>query len=264
MKIIDPHIHVSVRTTNDYEAMKKAGYELVVEPAFWAGSDKQYAEGFLDYFNHMLTFEKSRANKYGLNYYSFVCINAKEARNSIAEEVVERMESFLDHPSCLGVGETGLDLITPEEINIFRKQVALAEKHKTLCIVHSPHINKRLGIKTLFDNLTDMNVDLNRYVMDHNTEETIKLSKSYPDVHIGMTLYPTKVSIERAAKMILEYGSDKIMLNSSADWGNSYPLMVSEAAKNLGKYGVKEEDVFKVTYQNALDFFSQSEKFKLR
>jgi len=264
MKVIDPHIHMSVRTTDDYEAMKKAGYELIVEPAFWSGSDKQHAESFLDYFHHLLTFEQGRAKKYGLNYYSFICINSKEARNPLAREVVERMEPFLEHEYCLGVGEIGLDLITHQEVEIFRKQVELAEKHKTLCIIHSPHINKRLGVETLFNILKEYNVDLKRYVMDHNTEETIELSKSYPDVYIGMTLYPTKVSIERAAQMILKYGSERIMLNSSADWGKSYPLMVSEAAATLGNYGVKEADAFRVTYQNAYDFFAQSPKFEIK
>jgi uncharacterized protein len=263
MKLIDPHIHMSVRTTDDYEEMKKKGFRCIVEPAFWSGSDKQYAESFLDYFNHMLTFEHARAKKYGLHYYAFVCINAKEARNKIAREVVERMESFLKHPACLGVGEVGLDMITPEEIEICKKQVQLAEKHKTLCIIHTPHINKRVGVEKLFEILKEEKVDMKRYVMDHNTDETIAISKSYPDIYIGITLYPTKMNIEKTAKIIKEYGAERIMLNSSADWGKSYPLMVAEAAEKLKDYGISHEDITKVTYQNAHDFFSQSPKFTI-
>jgi len=263
MKFIDPHIHVSVRTTDDYEKMKKNGYVGVVEPAFWSGTDNKYAQTFFDYFSHMLNFESNRAKKYGLHHYAFVGMNAKEARNDIADEVVDGLEQFLNHEKCLGVGEIGLDMITEKEIDIFRKQVRIAEKHKTLVIVHSPHVNKRVGVQTLFKVLEEEGVDLKRYIMDHNTEDTMKVTKQYPDVWIGITLYPTKVSIERSANIIKEYGADKIMLNSSADWGKSYPQMVSQAGKELSKYGISAEDITKVTFQNAYDFYSQSEKFKM-
>ncbi len=260
--IIDPHIHMSVRTTDDYEAMYKAGYKAIIEPAFWSGQDRQYPESFLDYFNHMLNFENKRAEKYGLKHYALVCVNAKEARNKIASKVIENMEPYMEHENCLGVGEIGLDLITPEEIDICRIQIRLCEKHKTLCIIHTPHTNKRVGVEKLFSILKEENVDMNRYIMDHNTEETMHISKKYA-AYIGITLYPTKVSIERAARIIKEHGPEKIMLNSSADWGRSFPLMVSEAAQELPKYGISPEDIKKVTFSNAYNFYSQSNKFKV-
>ena len=34
---IDPHAHMISRTTDDYEAMAKAGVVAVIEPAFWIG-----------------------------------------------------------------------------------------------------------------------------------------------------------------------------------------------------------------------------------
>ncbi len=37
MKIFDPHVHMTSRTTDDYEAMAGAGIVAVVEPAFWLG-----------------------------------------------------------------------------------------------------------------------------------------------------------------------------------------------------------------------------------
>lgn len=264
MAYIDPHIHMSVRTTDDYEAMYNAGYKAIIEPAFWSGQDKQYAGSFLDYFNYMLNFEHTRAEKYGLTHYTLICVNAKEARNTeIAREVIRNMEPYLEHPNCLGVGEVGLDLITPEEIQICTEQIRLCEKHKMLCIIHSPHTNKRAGVEQLFSILEQENVDMRRYIMDHNTEETIGISKSYSDIGIGITLYPTKVSIKRAAEMIKQHGADRVMLNSSADWGKSYPLMVSQAAQQMKEYGVTEEQIRKVTFSNARDFYSQSSKFSL-
>ncbi len=37
MRIFEPHIHMTSRTTDDYEAMAAAGVSAIVEPAFWLG-----------------------------------------------------------------------------------------------------------------------------------------------------------------------------------------------------------------------------------
>jgi len=38
MRFFDPHIHMTSRTTDDYEAMAAAGVRALIEPAFWLGS----------------------------------------------------------------------------------------------------------------------------------------------------------------------------------------------------------------------------------
>jgi predicted metal-dependent TIM-barrel fold hydrolase len=252
------------RTTDDYEAMRKAGYVAVVEPAFWSGTDRSCAGSYYDYFRHLLEFEHNRAAKYGLYHYSLLGVNAKESRyTKIAFEVVAHLEKYLVHSNCLGVGEIGLDLGTPDEEEVFRRQVRLAEKYKMPVIIHSPHTNKRVGIERLFGILDEEKAVLEKYVMDHNTEETIGITLGHPKVIAGITLYPTKVSIERAAGIIKQYGADRILLNSSADWGKSYPLNLSEAGEAFPKLGLKPDEITKVTFENAYRFFSQSPKFKL-
>lgn len=264
MQIIEPHIHMYARVTDDYENMKKAGYTAVIEPAFWSGTDRSCAESFFDYFTHLLEFEHNRARKYGLYHYSFLGVNAKESRHTkIAMDVLNGMEKFLDHPNCLGVGEIGFDLITPEEEDIFIKHVELAERRKELVIIHSPHTNKREGVERILNILTGKKCTLKRYVLDHNTEETIGLTLKYPDIIAGITLYPTKVNIERAAAIIKQYGADRILINSSADWGKSYPLNVSEAVQAFPALGLDARAIEKVAFQNAFNFLSQSPKFKL-
>jgi len=59
MRIIEPHIHMFSRTTDDYMAMFKAGIRVCVEPSFWLGSDRRFAGSFLDYFRLILEFEPS-------------------------------------------------------------------------------------------------------------------------------------------------------------------------------------------------------------
>jgi len=264
MKIIEPHIHMYARTTDDYEAMKSAGYVAVIEPAFWSGTDRSGAVSYYDYFRHLLEFENARARKYGLYHYSFLGVNAKESRHTeIAFEVIRNLEKYLDHPNCLGVGEIGLDLITPDEEEVFKRQVELAEKHKLPVIIHSPHTNKRVGVERMLGILKKVGVNMKRYIMDHNTEETIGITLAQPDILAGLTLYPTKVNNQRAAAIIKQHGADRILINSSADWGKSYPLNLAEAARQFPGLGLSEKAIEQVVYQNAFDFFSQSPKFKL-
>ena len=60
MIIIEPHIHMYSRTTDDYVAMYKAGIRACVEPSFWMGTNRRYAGTFFDYFQLILEFETIR------------------------------------------------------------------------------------------------------------------------------------------------------------------------------------------------------------
>ncbi len=40
MKFFDPHIHMTSRTTDDYQAMADAGIVALIEPAFWLGQPR--------------------------------------------------------------------------------------------------------------------------------------------------------------------------------------------------------------------------------
>ena len=61
MKIFDPHIHMTSRTTDDYERMAAAGIKAVCEPAFWLGQPRQHAGTFVDYFDLISSWEPERA-----------------------------------------------------------------------------------------------------------------------------------------------------------------------------------------------------------
>ena len=66
MRIFDPHIHMTSRTTDDYERMRAAGVRAVVEPAFWLGQPRTNVGSFLDYFDSLLGWEPYRAAQYGI------------------------------------------------------------------------------------------------------------------------------------------------------------------------------------------------------
>ena len=73
------------------------------EPAFWAGFDRGSVDGFRDYFRQLTEFEPKRAGWYGIQHYTWLCINAKEAENvSLSREVIAMIPEFLDQPGRAG------------------------------------------------------------------------------------------------------------------------------------------------------------------
>ena len=118
MYYIDPHIHMVSRTTDDYETLAKMGCVGVSEPAFWAGYDRGSVDGFRDYFEQLTAFEPKRAGWYGIQHFTWLCINAKEAENvALSREVIAMIPEFLDRPGVLGIGEIGLNKNTRNEVD---------------------------------------------------------------------------------------------------------------------------------------------------
>lgn len=264
MRIIEPHIHNVSRTTDDYYNMAVAGIVACVEPSFWSGMDRRSVACFEDYWEHMITFETSRAKQHGIKHYVMLSLNPKEARNDMAHDVVDAMEKYLDREGVVGIGEIGLDLITPREEELFRRQLRMGNERKMPIIIHSPHHNKKKGIERIISILEEEGVDQERIVIDHNTEETVELSVR-TKCWVGMTVYyVTKLSAERAVNIITRYGTDRMIVNGSADWGYSDPLAVPKVAMLMRRSGhFSESEVHKVVFENPYRFLKHSPKFDL-
>jgi predicted metal-dependent TIM-barrel fold hydrolase len=133
-------------------------------------------------------------------------------------------------------------------------------------MIHLPHVNKKEGIKRTESVLKNKSLlDMtNKILIDHNTEETIEKTLEM-GCWAGLTVYPvTKLSPSRAIDIIEKNGLEKIMINSSADWGVSDPLSVPKVAEEMKKRGFRTSDIEKVTFYNAFEFYKQSTKFLWR
>ena len=147
MVIIEPHIHMFSRTTDEYCAMYNAGIRACVEPSFWLGANREYAGSFFDYFKIILDFETVRAARFGIDHYAAISVNPKEAEDlGLAREVIAGLDRFLAHERCLAVGEIGLNNITENEAKVFAEQLEIAKNKNLPVIIHLPHFNKPKGI----------------------------------------------------------------------------------------------------------------------
>lgn len=262
MRIIEPHIHMFSRTTDDYYMMAAAGIEVVIEPAFWLGSDRTSVASFTDYFDHLLQIESARAEKYGIQYFTCIGMNPKEANNiPLAYDVIKVIEDYLSKDRVVALGEIGFDQITDTEEDVFRKQLQIGKKMNMPILIHTPHQYKLKGTERILKIIEEEKLDRAKVLVDHNTEETIKLSKD-AGVWCGMTLYPiTKLSSERAIRILEQYGTEKMMINSSADWGYSDPLLVPKTVAGMRLANFSRENIEKLVFRNPYDFYKQSPNF---
>lgn len=265
MSYIDPHIHMVSRTTDDYQRMAQAGCIAITEPAFWAGFDRSSAQGFFDYFRQLTEYEPRRAAQFGIQHFTWLCINPKEADDpGFAREVVALIPEFLNRGNVLGIGEIGLNKNTKNELIILEEQIALAETHNQLVLVHTPHLeDKRKGTRLIMDALSASSIDPGQILIDHVEEHTVAevLDRGF---WAGMTLYPdTKVTPQRAADIIEMFGTERLWMNSAGDWGCSDPLAVPKARMEMRRRGHSAATIDQVTLNNPQQFLSQSPNFKL-
>ncbi len=266
MRIIQPHYHGIARTTQDYQRMACAGVVAVGEPAFWAGFDRKYPETFIDYFRQISEFEPTRAAQYGIRHFCWVAVNPKEAENpSLSREVLSAMPEFFQKPTVLGVGETGLHKSTRNECEIFEAQIELAIQYDQLLLVHTPHLQDKLrGTKRILEILRGIPISPDRVWIDHVEEHTIRACKD-AGYWVGLTLYPiTKCSSSRAVDMLETYGPDRMLVNSSADWGPSDPATLQECILEFRGRGHSEQEAIEIFHNNPARFLGQNPKFDLR
>ena len=255
------------RTTDDYDAMSKAGIEVIVQPSFWLGSPRTSVGTFKDYWEHMITFETNRAKEFGIEHFVCISVNPKEAsERPLALNAVEAMMKYLERERVVAVGELGYNLISDFEEEVFIKQMDIAVQKDMLMTVHLPHNNKPEGMKRieqiLNDNKNGTKYNRKKMLVDHNVEETVEKTLQL-GMWAGLSVYPvTKLSPERVMKIIKKYGTERIMIHSAADWGISDPLSVPLTAREMRKEGgFSINDIEKVTFYNAYEFFRQSPRF---
>lgn len=266
MQYIDIHAHMVSRTTDDYQQMAMTGCVALTEPAFWPGWDRSSADGFDDYFRQITDFEPRRAAQYGIQHYTWLCLNPKEGEDrALAKEVLARIPKYLDRPNVLGIGEIGLNRNTRNELATFHDHVQLALEHDVLIHIHTPHLeDKHKGTRLIVDALLQYpELRPERVLIDHAEEHTLELILGN-GFWTGLTLYPqTKVSPERAIDMLEMHGPERICVASACDWGPSVPVAVPQFVLAMRRRGHPDALIRRVVFDNPAEFLGQSSKFQL-
>ncbi|MDP9453077.1 MAG: TatD family hydrolase [Actinomycetota bacterium] len=264
MRIFEPHAHMTSRTTDDYETMAAAGVTVIVEPAFWLGQPRTSLGSFVDYFNSLLGWERFRASQFGVAHHCTLALNPKEANDDgLRREVLAVLPRYLAKDRVVAVGEVGYDSMTPEEDEAFAAQLALALEHDLPVLVHTPHRDKLAGTRRSLDVITESGLPPERVLIDHNNELTVREVKE-SGCWLAFSIYPdTKMDEDRFVRIVDEYGTERMLVNSAADWGRSDPLKVVKTAAAMMEAGRSEDEVDQVVWRNPVEFFAQSGRLEL-
>ncbi|MGV9693602.1 TatD family hydrolase [Streptomyces sp. NPDC003444] len=263
MRIFDPHVHMTSRTTDDYEAMYAAGVRALVEPSFWLGQPRTSPASFLDYFDALLGWEPYRAAQYGIAHHCALALNPKEANDPRCAPVLDVLPRYLVKDSVVAVGEIGYDSMTPAEDTALAAQLQLAADHGLPALVHTPHRDKLAGLRRTVDVVRESALPPERVLLDHLNETTVR-EAAESGCWLGFSVYPdTKMDEDRTVAVLKDHGTERVLVNSAADWGKSDPLKTRRVGEAMLAAGFDEDDVDRVLWRNPVAFYGLSGRLRL-
>jgi predicted metal-dependent TIM-barrel fold hydrolase len=251
------------RTTDDYETMYAVGVRALVEPAFWLGQPRTGLNSFTDYFDSLIGWERFRAATFGIRHHCTIALNPKEANDPRCAEVLDVLPRYLAKDGVVAVGEVGYDSMTEAEDAAFTRQLAMAVEFALPVLVHTPHRDKLAGTRRTRDVVTESGIEPGRVVIDHLNEVTVGLVAD-SGCWMGFSIYPdTKMDERRMVALLQEYGTERILVNSAADWGRSDPRKTHQVGLAMLEAGFTESDVDTVLWRNPVEFYGQSGRLVL-
>lgn len=263
MRIFDSHIHMTSRTTDDYEAMHAAGVRAVTEPAFWLGQPRTSVGSFTDYFDSLIGWERFRAARFGIRHHCTLALNPKEANDPRCTGVLDVLPRYLAKDGVVAVGETGFDAMTDREAEVFVRHLELAAEHGLPVLVHTPHRDKVEGTRRSLELVAASGLPPERVLIDHLNEVTVGLVAD-TGCWMGFSVYPdTKMDERRLVRILAEYGLARMIVNSAADWGRSEPLKIVQAGAAMREAGFTEDEVDRVLWRNPVEFYGHSGRLLL-
>lgn len=249
--MIDTHIHGDARSSEDFEAMKREGIDTAITCSFYPY--KLFNDVvLLNHLEKILNYDTERARKYGLDLK--VALGIHPSNSYVKPDLIyENLYKWIEEGKIVAIGEIGLEDLTYDEINVFKKQLDIADETKTKVIVHTPRKRKAEVLKVINEIVPD-HIDEKLVVIDHINPATIDdvIDRDYT---IGLTVQPKKMEKEDAIAILSEYGFDRFLLNSDISNMPSNPLSVPETIYELERQGFENKKIEKVAFKNASDFF---------
>ncbi|GHD30825.1 TatD family hydrolase [Nocardiopsis kunsanensis] len=263
MRIFDPHIHMTSRTTDDYRAMHEAGVRALVEPAFWLGQPRTGVSSFRDYFDGLVGWERFRSERFGIRHHCAIALNPKEANDPRLSGVLDLLPRYLAKDGVVAVGEVGFDSMTSEEEKAFRYQMELALEFELPVLVHTPHRDKVAGTRRSLELVAESGIPPEMVLVDHLNEATVEMVHA-SGCTMGFSIYPdTKMSPDRMVRILQEWGTDRMIVNSAADWGHSDPLLTLRTGEAMRSAGFTVAETERVLWDNPVAFYGQSGRLVL-
>ncbi len=264
-RIFDPHIHMTSRTTDDYEAMYAAGVRALVEPAFWLGQPRTSVDSFVDYFDALLGWERFRAAQFGIAPPLHDRAQPQGGqRPALRRRCSTCCPRYLAKDGVVAVGEIGFDSMTAEEEKAFVRQLELAERARPARAgAHARTATSSPGPTAPSSSSRQVGLAPEHVLVDHLNELTVDVVDA-SGAWMGFSIYPdTKMDPHRMVAILERRGLDRVLVNSAADWGKSDPLTTVATGEAMLAAGFSADDVDRVLWRNPVAFYGQSGRLML-
>jgi predicted metal-dependent TIM-barrel fold hydrolase len=250
--MIDTHIHADTRSSEDFEKMFIGGIDKAITCCYYPY--KINNESVL--INHMmriLNFDTKRGAEYGLSIKVALGIHPTNSLKS-NDKIIETLKRLIDEKRIIAIGEIGLEDVTNDEIDIFKKQLNLAEETRTKVIIHTPRKNKSNILKKIKTIVLEL-IDPKLVVIDHINQKVVEevIDENFM---LGLTVQPQKMDVSEAIAILNSYGSNDFILNSDISNKPSDPLSVPKTIRAMEKLDFKKKNINKVAFENAKKFFN--------
>lgn len=249
--MIDTHMHADSRSGEDFERMYLAGIDTAITCSYYPYKI-EHEMILLNHLNRILELDTQRAKEHGLNMKAALGIHPTNS-NVKPDEIFENIYKWIENKQIIAIGEIGLEDLTDTEIDIFKRQLDIADETKSNVIIHTPRKNKKEVLKEILK-ILPQHLDEKQAVIDHVNPNVVQDAID-TDCMLGLTVQPQKMDKTEAISILDEYGFDKFLLNSDISNKPSDPLSVPKTVRELERLGYAKNDIEKVSHKNAENFF---------
>ncbi|MEM5948815.1 TatD family hydrolase [Spirochaetia bacterium 38H-sp] len=257
MRLFDSHSHISLIHEDAIERL------IITQEAKQAG-----IVGIISICNNIndffVVYDQLRTAS---NVYHAVGVAPSEVE-SPGKNWIQKIEEGITKPRVIAIGETGLDYYRKfgdknSQIELFIKQLELAEKYNLPVIVHNREAGKDI-LEILKEKIPSRGAVL------HCFSENWDFAKKAMDLNIMISLagnvtYKNAKELQDAAKKIpldrlLVETESPFMIPAVYRGKRNRPIYLIEIIKHLSNIREEsQEEIAEATYQNALSFFNISE-----
>lgn len=266
MRYIDPHTHVEHRPNDDLLMAALAGCKAMVTcsyiPHYLGDSPILFeldTETYSSYYKRLIRFDTLRLEEVSIKLFVALSIDAFSIPKDI-DSVLELMSEFVENDRVVALGEVSYApgiVHAPKEVQekLLLEQFKIAREHGLPVILDTPLTGKEETVKKYFEVADETGLDRNKLIIDHADESIAKLVLNNGS-YLSITVHQAKsMPPEKAAKIAIKYGPERVLLNSDTHYIISDSLSVPKTAFQMEKLGMKEEDIQEVVFNNPVKVF---------
>ncbi len=252
LQFLDAHIHANSRSSEDFRRLRLAGCRGAVAVA-GAEAGFSSADSVLDFFRRLADIDRPRLEAASLRCFLALGVHPRGIPRRGAEELLAALPRAWREMQAAAAGELGLDTGSAEEIDVLRRQLALARDAGLPVLLHTPRKNKTEALRIILDLLNDFSFAPERALLDHLDEETLPRARM-SGCWLGLSVHPAKWSPERAARLVAAEGAERIVLSTDLGAAPSYLFGITAAVAAMEEHQVPPDHIRRVVHQNALEF----------